>query len=120
MENNDYGKNDFLYEPAHTDYTICSHDGKVLQEVRNARGLNDPEPALVRLAPGTYKIKARARNYGMVTIPVVIEPGKLTSVNLQRNRNPVAGSTPRTEVVMLGNNRIVGWRAKGSNLPDSQ
>jgi hypothetical protein len=27
--NNDFGKNDFLYEPAHTDYTIYGGDGEV-------------------------------------------------------------------------------------------
>src|ERR1035437_9329581 len=27
--NNDFGKNDFLYEPAHTDYTIYAQNGEV-------------------------------------------------------------------------------------------
>jgi hypothetical protein len=119
MENNDFGRNDFLYEPAHTDYSICSKDGKVLQQVCNARGPNDPEPAVVPLAPGAYEIKAKARDYGLVTIPVVIEPGKLTSVNLQRNRKVIAGPVPKTELVLLGKNRIVGWRAKEATPSDS-
>jgi hypothetical protein len=111
MENSDFGGNDLLYEPAHTDYTICSQDGKVLEHVRNARSLEDPEPAIVPLAPGTYKIQARARDYGMVTLPVVIQPGRLTSVNLQRFRNPVGDSVPKTELVLLGNHRVIGWKA---------
>src|ERR1039458_3076409 len=41
--NNDFGKNDFLYEAAHTDYTICRRDGKVFQRVRNARNPNRSE-----------------------------------------------------------------------------
>jgi hypothetical protein len=120
MANNDFGKNDFLYRPAHTDYTICTQDGKVLEEVRNARGPNDPEPPIVHLAPGTYKIKARARDYGLVTVPVVIEPGKLTSVNLQRYRKPVPDSAPKTDLVLLGNSRVVGWKATATTPAESQ
>jgi hypothetical protein len=116
----DFGKNDFLYERAHSDYTICSRDGKVLQHVRNARDLNDPKPAVVPLPPGPYEVKARARDFGLVTIPVVIEAGKLTMVNLQRGQNPVVESVARTNAVCLGGNLIVGWRAPSSAWPDNQ
>ena len=118
--NNDFGKNDFLYEPAHSDYTIYSQDGKIVQRVCNAQGPNDAEPAVVSLAPGTYKIEAKARDFGRVTIPVVIEPGKLTSVNLQRYRQPVSEPVAKTELVGLGNSRVLGWRAKGPTPADSQ
>ena len=59
--NNDFGKNDFLYEPAHSDYTISTQDGKILERVRNARDPNDPQPAVVPLPPGIYEVKAKAR-----------------------------------------------------------
>jgi hypothetical protein len=114
--NNDFGKNDFLYEAAHSDYTILSADGKVLQQVRNARGPSDFQPAVVSLAPGTYKIRAKARDYGEVTIPVVIEAARLTSVNLERYRSPVSDSVPRTDLVLLGRDRVVGWKAKADTL----
>ena len=39
--NNDFGKNEFLSEPAHTDYTIYAQNGEVFKHVRNARNLND-------------------------------------------------------------------------------
>jgi hypothetical protein len=118
--NNDFGKNDFLYEPAHTDYTICTEDGKVLQRVRNARGPQDAEPTAVPLPPGRYLVKAEARDFGLVTIPVVIEPGKPTVVNLQRYRKPVSESAAKTDLVWLGDRRIVGWRAKSSSPLDRQ
>jgi hypothetical protein len=118
--NNDFGKNDFLYEPAHSDYTVCTRDGKVLQRVHNARNPNDPEPAMVPLPPGNYEVKANARGFGVVTVPVVIETGKLTMVNLQRGENPVVESVARTNAVLLGGYRVVGWRAKSSAWPDSQ
>lgn len=120
LSNNDFGRNDFLYETAHTDYTVYSQDGKVLKEVRNAWGPKDPEPAVVPLAPGTYKIKAKARGFGLVTIPVVIEPGKLTTVNLQRDRQPVANSAAKADLVWLGNSRIVGWKAKETTPAESR
>ena len=118
--NNDFGKNEFLYEPAHSGYTLCSRDGKVIEHVCNARNPNDPEPAVVPLAPGNYEVKATARGFGVVTIPVVIEAGKLTRVNLQRGENPVVESVARTNAVLLGGYRIVGWRANSSTWPDSQ
>ena len=35
--NNDFGKNAFLYELAHSDYTIYTQNGEVFKRVRNAR-----------------------------------------------------------------------------------
>ncbi len=115
--NNDYGRNDFLYEPAHTDYTIYTQNGKVLEQVKNARNYEDPQPALVSLPPGTYKIQARARDFGWVTIPVVIKANKVTVVNLQRFPNPVVESIDRAGAVLLGGDRIVGWRANVAGNP---
>jgi hypothetical protein len=115
--NNDFGRNDFLYEATHTDYTIYTQDGKVFKHVKNARNYEDPKPAVVSLPPGTYKIEARARDFGWVTIPVVIGENKLTVVNLQRSPNPEVESVDRSKAVMLGGNRIVGWRANLASHP---
>ncbi len=117
--NNDFGRNDFLYEPAHSDYTIYTQDGKVLRHVHNARGPDDPQPAVVPLPPGNYEVKAKARGIGMITIPVVVEVGKQTTVNLQRGQNPVVKSIDRTNAVVL-DHLIVGWRAESSARPDNQ
>ncbi len=115
--NNDFGRNDFLYESAHTDYTIYTMDGMVFEHVKNARNYEDPQPAVVSLPPGEYKIKARAQDYGWVNIPVVIEAHKLTVVNLQRDPNPAVGSVDRAEAVLLGGDRIVGWRGLVASHP---
>ena len=45
--NNDFGKNEFMSEPAHTDYTIYAQNGEVFKHVRNARNLNDTVPTVV-------------------------------------------------------------------------
>jgi hypothetical protein len=46
--------------------------------------------------------------------------GKLTVVNLQRGENPVVQSVAKSDAVLLGGYRIVGWQAKTSAWPDSQ
>jgi hypothetical protein len=108
---NDFGKNDFLYEPAHTDYTIYCQNGKIFKHVRNARGADDSQPALMSMPPGRYEVVASARGFGLVTIPVVIEKGKRTTVNLQRTPNEVVAVVPKAEAVYLAGDRIIGWRA---------
>jgi hypothetical protein len=109
--NNDFGRNDFLYEPAHTDYTIYYQNGKMFKHVRNAQGAGDPQPALMSLPPGRYEVVAYARGFGLVTVPVVVEKGKCTIVNLQRTPNEVVAAVPKSEGVCLAGDRIVGWRA---------
>jgi len=84
--NDDFGGNEFPVEPAHTDYTICKQDGQVLEHVRNARNLDDPQPALVTLPEGEYNIKAQAKDANpgtfAVMVPVIIETGRATQVHL--------------------------------------
>jgi hypothetical protein len=109
--NNDFGRNDFLYEPAHTDYTIYYQNGKIFKHVRNAQGAGDPQPALMSVPPGRYEVVAYARGFGLVTIPVVVEKGKRTIVNLQRTPHEVVAAVPKSEAVCLAGERIVGWRA---------
>ncbi len=112
--NNDFGRNDFLYEPAHTDYTIYGSDDKVVKRVRNARDWEDGTPALVKLPPGDYEVDARAEAYAGSTIevkvPVVIEAGHETAVHLGGDWRP-HGHYKRTELVRLPNGEMVGWRA---------
>ncbi len=99
------------YDPAHTDYTICTPEGKPVQKVRNAHDPNDATPALVSLAPGTYVVKAEDRDYGSVSVPVVIKPGELTQVNLERGSKLPINQSNEREVVLLHGWRVVGWRA---------
>ncbi len=112
--NVDYGKNDFLYEPAHTDYTIYGSDGTVFRRVRNAHDLSDPTPAMVKLPPGSYKVEAWAEDYAgvrmKVNVPVVVAAGQTTSVHLGEAWKPGGHQKP-AELVCLPNGRTVGWRA---------
>ena len=77
--------------PAHTDYVIYDCDGKFRQRVNNRGGSFYQDAISVSLPPGTYKIKAKATNYGEVMVPVRIEAGKDTIVHL--DGSGVHGST---------------------------
>src|SRR5262249_29186603 len=49
-------------------------------DYRTSTSSEDPER--VPLSPGLYKITARASAFGKVTLPVLIESGKTTSIHL--------------------------------------
>ena len=110
----DFGKNAFLHDPAHTSYSIYSADGRLLQQVHNNTSLNDPNPTPVGLAPGLYRIEATAEDYydvtSTVTIPVLIESGLTTSIHLDgRWHAPAAVKSSGAQVVRLPNGKSVGW-----------
>ncbi len=111
---NDYGKNPFLYEPAHTSYTIYSKNGEVFNHVHNARGPDDSTPTVVSLPAGAYKVEAEAiscdssRVQALMT--VVIEPEETTVAHLAGHWEPMA-QYKATEVARLPCGKAIGWRA---------
>ncbi len=110
---NDFGKNEFQYDPVHTDYTIYSQGGGFIKQVRNARNPNDPEPVLVSLPPGLYEIQAQAENSAgtvEVRVPVVIQAGRTTVAHLMGGWKPHHHYTDN-EVVRLPDGEIAGWLA---------
>ena len=123
--NSDFGKNKFLHETAHTSYSIYAPDGRFLQRVRNTTGMNDANPALVKLSPGVYRVQADAEDYNDVTltvmVPVCIKPGLTTSVHLDGNWNPPAAiRRSGGKVVRLPNGDVVGWRLSNPNSGENQ
>jgi hypothetical protein len=112
--NNDYGRNEFLYEPAHSAYTIYARNGEVLRRVRNARNSNDDTPTVIALPAGSYQVEAEGINCDSdrvtVMMTVVIQPGQTTLANLQGGWAP-AGQYKETEVAKLPCGRAIGWRA---------
>jgi len=110
----DHNDGDVHYFP-HTGYTVYSDDGKIVKKVANAIGVHDEDPTLAEVPAGTYTVLAESEYYGMVKVKVVIEPGKLTTVNLEYNkpsqRDP---SKSNNDLVRLPNGSVVGWRAEGS------
>jgi hypothetical protein len=111
---NDFGKNAFLYESAHSDYTIYTRDGAVFKHVRNARDPNDETPTVVTLPAGSYKVEAEGVNCDAnrvkVLMAVVIKPGQTTLAHLDGDWNPV-GQFKENEFATLPCGQVIGWRA---------
>jgi hypothetical protein len=95
--------------PAHTDYTIATPDGKVIQHVKNATGSYGSRPAIVSLSPGQYHVRAQYDRGGFVVTPVVIEPGKTTVLDLKGE--PLPQGSHGAEEVRFPDGTVVGWRA---------
>jgi hypothetical protein len=102
-------------DPNHREYSnykIFAADGKLLQLVQNDTGLAQGSPAPISLAPGNYRVVARANGYGIVTVPVVIQAGNLTIVHLEGGYVwPDKSEFNQTNTVRLPDGGIVGWRA---------
>jgi len=124
---NDFGKNEFMSEPAHSSYTIYARNGEVVRHVRNARDMDDVLPTVVALPAGSYTVKAVAVNCDsslvQVLMTVAIKPGQTTMAHLEGGWNP-GGPAEGTELAKLPCGRPIGWRAPESgfagNAPSSQ
>jgi hypothetical protein len=104
----DGGANPTYYQPS--DYRVYDGRGKLVRYVSNSAGKYDPTPRLVSLAPGSYIVKARAKDYLAVQVPVVIQRGQTTSVHLDDRWTPPAGANAN-ELVVEPNGNPIGWRA---------
>jgi hypothetical protein len=97
-----------------TDYDVYAADGTLFKQVAN----HDEEPARVTLPKGTYKIVAASDNSGMVSIPVAIETGRTTVVNLESGngwKQTLAG-IGNADLVRLPNGQPIGYRARANEL----
>jgi hypothetical protein len=94
----------------HTDYKLLSSDGKFVRLIHNNPNSLMEGPVEVGLAPGEYKVVARCNGCGVVTVPVVVEPNRTTTVHLEGG-----ASLPRgADTVQLPDGQIIGWRAKSA------
>ena len=92
--NNDFGRNDFLFSSAHTDYAVYDEQGVLRRRVQNARDANDSEPAIVSLPAGCYEIQAETLRNQSATGP---KQGFQSIQNERRERgNP--GRVPNERV----------------------
>ena len=101
------------YRREYSDYRILSPDGNLLQRVHNDSGSIGNSPTHVTLAAGNYRVIARANGFGTVTVPVVIEPGRTTTLHLEGGGSwPNHAVFGETNAVRLPDGRIVGWRSE--------
>jgi hypothetical protein len=110
-----FEKNAFTYGLAHTDYLIRTEAGLTFQYVRNATNPADPNPAVVSLPPGRYRVQAEGEEADgrivTVFLPVLIEPGRTTVAHLSGRWKPKAHFTD-ADVVRLPDGQIAGWLAR--------
>jgi hypothetical protein len=100
---------------AYSDYQILFPDGKLLRAVHNDTGSILQRAQAVTLPAGSYHVLAEANGFGLVTVPVTIEPGRTTVVHLEGGvRWPEQWGANQTNAVHLPDGQIVGWR---SSLP---
>jgi hypothetical protein len=118
--NNDFGQNEFLHRAAHRPYDLYSQDGKLIRHVRNAWDINDPQPTLLSLPPGTYQVQAPAEDHDAVSytavVPVVIEPGATTEAHLDQQTWTPAQPAAVSSIVRLPNGRLAGWSASAATV----
>ena len=105
-DGNEYDTNPVWYQ--HTDYVVCNLNGKRIRHVSNSVGHYAQRPCAIALAPGKYLVKAEAKDYMSVVVPVVIRPGRTTRVHLDDAWNPGA-LTPESELVSAPTGHPVGW-----------
>jgi hypothetical protein len=106
-ETHEIGKNTKYYP--HTDYSVHDDSGRVVEFVANHIGNMDETPARVTLPANRYNIVAESSSYGRVTVPVVIQAGRLTIIHLDGDWKPPA-NTPKDNLVYLPDGEAVGWK----------
>jgi hypothetical protein len=95
--------------PSHTDYTVATANDAVVERVSNRTGSFDKRPASVNLSPGEYHVRAQFSRGGFVTVPVVIETGKITTLTLDGSPIP-ASETPTPMPIHGPNGAVIGWQ----------
>lgn len=106
---------DYTYYYPHTGYSIYTKAGKFCQYVPNHIGDTDESAARVGIPAGKYTVDAES-DFGPVIVPVLIEDGKTTEVNLDTSGEKYSRTTNNTSIVWFPTGRsstyyAVGWRA---------
>jgi len=93
----------------HTDYSIWSKQGTLVKRVDNTIGHYAQEPRLMPLPVGSYLVRARAKDYLLVEVPVVIQGGETTRVYLDDSW-VLPERLPKAEITYTPDGFPVGWR----------
>jgi hypothetical protein len=98
----------------HTDYSIYDLQGKPVKHVENSTGHYAEAPERVTLLAGRYLVKAQAKDYFWIEVPVTIERGRTTGVHLDNKWKPPT-DVPKAELVTTPKGNPVGWRAESTH-----
>ena len=106
-----YPYDEDLYYYSHTAYGIYDLDGNRIKSVQNTASFHSLNPMKVALPPGQYAVVGWSDAYQLVKVPVRIEAGRLTTVNLEKNDHQLFQKAKADELVYTADGRIVGWSA---------
>ena len=95
----------------HTDYSIFDLQGKRVEHVDNTTGHYARAPRLVDLPAGRYVVKAQAKDYFWMEVPVTIEAGRTTRVHLDGKWQPPTNTSTKG-LVSMPNGTPAGWGAE--------
>ena len=96
--------------PTHAAYDIYDMNGKLVRHVENRSGPFDQSPAAVSLPPAEYKVKARATNHGVITVPVIVKGSETTILDLDSTHFLQHKPTGAGQWVRLPSGEIIGMR----------
>jgi hypothetical protein len=74
---------DDTYRYPHTDYEIYKRNGTLFKRVDNGWTQLDETPTAVTLLKGRYFVQAQSETAGLIRVPVVIQTGRTTVVDLE-------------------------------------
>jgi hypothetical protein len=98
----------------HTSYVVQTPPGRRVTSVANHVGDMDEAPQFVSLPAGTYQVLAHSTDYGLVRVPVVIEPFETTKLHLEGRGSwkPEPPPGPDAELVCFPDGEPIGWHER--------
>jgi hypothetical protein len=105
------GNNPTWYQ--HTAYYVYDQQNQLVKHVDNKLGHYDRAPRVISLPAGNYVVKAKAKGYLWVKVPVKIDSGKMTEVHLDAAWTPSPETKP-TDLVSVPAGYPVGWRTSST------
>lgn len=90
-------------------YSLYDSTGRLLAEIR---GGSEIAPDTVTVAAGEYRVLGIGLSGKRIDVRVLVEPGKLTEVYLDRSRK-LEASTALNSAVLAPDGSFLGWRAEG-------
>jgi len=94
-----------------SNYKLYTAAGEFLRTVRNGTGSSSRDPVMLDLPVGRYAVTARAPKFGLVTVPIVIQGGRTTVVDL--TQDALAHATAANgDWVRLPNGEVIGSRSE--------
>jgi hypothetical protein len=102
---------DNSYSTPRTRYEVDDAEGRMLRKVSNFASTFDATPTPVSLSAGSYRVLAAAANYGLVAVPVVIQPNRTTTLYLDGASHQEVAGMGAAAAVRLANGAVIGPRA---------